>query len=168
MNILPTPFFFTDETLTFLRGAHTLWKIPWPGTEIFLEQFGGSFAARPRALPSSWARIPGEEAQVWSCGSVQPTQISPLFLQELYFLQASVGSRGQCAVLSLVPLNLVWDLFLVKIAGGSKKRSSRRPLLSVCFHPCLGNTMNADVVGNFWLSIGLFCGKFKALWLVIL
>lgn len=39
-------------------------------------------------------------------------------------------------------------LWLVKIAGAVKKPSSRRPFLSVSFHPCLGNTMNADV-GNF-------------------
>lgn len=29
-------------------------------------------------------------------------------------------------------------------------------------HPCLGNTMNADVVGSFWLSIGFFLWQLQS------
>lgn len=116
------------------------------------EQFGGSSAGRPRAV-LSWASILVEATQVWTYRNIQPMQIPPLFLQKLHF-QTSVRSRGQCVALSLFPVNLIWDLFLAKRAGAFTKPSSRRPLLSVCFHPCLGSTMNADVVGNFWLSVG--------------
>lgn len=137
-----------------MRSTYFL-KNSWPGTKLFLKQFVGSFAASPCAMPlCAW--IPVEGAQVWSSGNIRSTQIPPLFLPKLHFLWTSVRSRDQCVELSLFPLNLMWDLFLVKMAGAFKKPSSRRPLLSVCFHPCLGNTVNADVVGNFWLSIGFF------------
>lgn len=56
---------FSNGTLTFLWGAHTWWKIPWPSTNSSLEQFGGSFAARPRAV-LSWAAILVEATQVWT------------------------------------------------------------------------------------------------------
>lgn len=146
--------------------SSTWWRIPWPRTNISLEQFGGCSAARPCAVLSG-APILVEATQVWTYRNVQPTQIPPLSVQKMYFLQISVRSRGQCVVLSLFSVNLIWDLFLVKRASAFTKPSSRRPLPSMFFHPCLGNTMNADVVGNFWLSIGFFCENFKALWLVM-
>lgn len=141
-------------------------KSPLARDQNFPQAVWWELCSQPMSMPL-WTWIPVEGTQVWSRRNVQATQIPPFFLQKLHFLQTSVRSRGQCVALSLFPLNLVWDLFLVKISGAFKKPSSRRPLLSVCFHPCLGNTMNADVVGNFWLSIGFFCGNFKALWLVI-
>lgn len=157
---------FLIEKLTFLWGARTWWKIPCPKTNPSLEEFGGSSADRPWAVLSRASNLV-EATQVWTYKNIQPTQIPPLFLQKLHFLQTSVRSRGQCAALSLFLVNLIWDLLLVKRASAFTKPNGRRPLLSVCFHPCLGNTMNADVVGNFWLSIGFFCENFKDLWLVI-
>lgn len=164
MNILPSPFVLLMEHEHFYEEHILCEKSLGQGLNFSLSSLVG-------ALQPAHVTAVGTNSSWRSSGLVlrECTAYTnpPLFLQKLHFLQTSVRSRGQRVVLSLFPLNLVWDLFLVKIAGAFIKPSSRRPLLSVCFHPCLGSTMNADVVGNFWLSIGFFCGNFKALWLVI-
>lgn len=148
MNILPTPFVLLMRHEHFYEEHVLCEKSLGQGLKFSSSSLVG--VLQPAHVPCRH----GHEFQLKELRSglagAYSLHKSPLyFSRSCTFLQTSMGSRGQCAVPSLFPLNLVWDLFLGKIAAGSKKPSSRTPFLSVCFHPCLGNTMNADVVGNF-------------------
>lgn len=161
----PHPFYSNNETFTLLWGSHE---------ELFDHRPTFSSSSLMEVL-QLWAQIAvksvGTSSEKGSLGLVlqeRTTCTNSRFISTEAALYADFheAQRSGCCTERIPFKSRLW-LVLVKIAGAFKKPSSRRPFLSVCFHPCLGNTMNADVVGNFWLSIGFFCGNFKALWLVI-
>lgn len=160
----PYPFYSNNKTLPLLWGLRE---------ELFDRRPTFSSSSLMEVL-QLWTQIPGKSvgtsSEKGSLGLVlqecTTCTNSPFISTEaaLYADFHKAQRSGWCT--ECIPFKSCLWLVLVKIGGAVKKLSSRRPFLSVCFHPCLGNTMNADV-GNFWLSIGFFCGNFKALRSVI-